>query len=631
MKFYFKLIVFALIVLSNVGHGEEIPIRSFLEKHCLKCHGGEKTKGDVDFSKIKSMADAENHPDLWETVAAVLEDREMPPEDEPQPTESELIAFSGWYENDYLGEIETKPGTFKPRRLSGPEYRNTLRSLFGFDLQVSIVAAEQTVVEKSLVLKLLPTDPPGQSGFINDTIGARLSTTIWDQYSYLADFGLEQFFVDRTEITPQEAETLVRDFVPRAFRRPVSEERIASILKNLEGHSGEALIAALKAEFKTVLMSPAFLYRGFLMKKEKGKERQLVDDFELAERLSYFLWEDMPDRELFAAAETGELRNPDIFAKQIDRMLASPKARNLAESFATQWLLLDQIKHERNDPPYLHALKSQPLDFLHYLFTENRPVMELIDSDVTFANAMTAGYYGNDRRQLKKFIKPRGIERMVMPNQKISLVESKNERGGIITMPGILGMNRGPILRGTWLLRQILGEHLGEPPPDVPPIKASPKGKKLTFRQRFEQHRADKSCALCHDKIDPLGFALEGYDTRGGVIGKNQTKKKKGTQETNLTDIDTSGQLPDGQKFANFAELKTILLNGEKERIIRNAVEQMLAYALCRKLQRHDRPTVDALTAKIAETNGTWRDLIHGIANSVPFKETVIAQNSATP
>lgn len=621
-------LVLSLLLLLDPVSGFEEEVLHFLEQHCVRCHGGEKTKGEIDLSKIRTLADAEANPDLWEAVSFVLEDREMPPEEEPQPEEHEIEQFLDWYEKEFLGDIEARPSVFTPRRLSGPEYRNTMRSLFGFDLEVNIAEAEQTVTEKSLVLKLLPTDPPGRSGFINDTQEARLSTTIFDQYSYLAEFAIEQLFspVRREqlsaltgsdiegEITELQGKALVRKFSTRAFRRSVSDEQIADSLAAVEGKSGDEIVSALKVELKTTLMSPGFLYRGILMPTDPSLQQQPVDDFELAERISYFLWEDMPDEELMAVASRGQLREPDQLSAQIDRMIASPKSRTLAESFGSQWLLLDQINSGGKDPTSRHAFRTQPLDFLAYLFRENRPVVELIDSKVTFANAYTAGFYGNDRRQLKKFNKPRGIEKMAMPNQKIELVESAGERGGIITMPGVLAMNRGPILRGTWMLRQIMGEHLGEPPPDIPPIKGSPKGQNLTFRQRFEAHRADKSCALCHDKIDPLGFALEGYDQNG-------TKVRDSGK-------DTSGKLPGGETFTNYGELKNLLLTTQRETIVRNAVEQTLRYALCRKLERHDLPVVNSLTAEILEKNGTWQDLIHGIANSVLFTETLIAKDA---
>lgn len=626
-----------LYSLAETAMGFEDDVRPFLEKHCIKCHGGEKTKGEVDLSAIKTMADAEAHTEMWDAVSFVIEDREMPPEDEPQPRDEEFAVFTEWYENQFLAAAEAKPTEFKPRRLSGPEYRNTMRSVFGFDLEVNIIEAEQTVTEKSLVMKLLPTDPPGESGFINDTHGASLSTTIWSQYSYLADSALEELFSPlraaeletlvgtsvEGELREEQIQSLLSDFSKRVFRRPVSSDRIKSSLERIQGKSGTDLIDALKSEMKLALMSPAFLYRGFLMKSASESGQQAVDDFELAERLSYFLWEDMPDDELLNIAASGTLRESEVFTAQLDRMLKSPRSRTLAESFGSQWLLLDQIHDDRQEPTYSHALVNQPLDFLNYLFTENRPVMELIDSKVTFANSYTGVFYGNDKKQLKRYNKPRGVERVAMPNQRIELVESTGERGGIMTMPGVLGMNRGPILRGTWMLRQIMGEHLGEPPADVPAIKSSPKGKNLSFRELFEAHRADKSCALCHDRIDPLGFALQGYDDGGGLIGKNQTRGKK-KDLPKPEEIDASGQLPSGETFQSFQELKAILMTSEKERITRNAVEQMMRYALCRKLGRNDTPITEELTSSILETNGTWRDLIHGIANSVVFTETLI-------
>ena len=605
-------------------------IRPFLETHCLTCHQGDKAKGDVDLAPFLSIADAETDPDLWETVALVIAEGEMPPEDEPQPGEEHRDEVVAWFDDVFFGEIEALPAIHKPRRLSGPEYRNTLRSLLGFDLEVNIMEAEQTVTEKSLVLKLLPTDPPGASGYINDTHAARISTNLWDQYAYLTGSALERLFEDRAELTGEEAREWLLDFARLAYRRPLEDEQTKALSRSIAGLSGSALENALKSEMEVILMSPRFLYRGFLVQPKQGLDTlaQRVDSHELAERLSYFLWEDMPDDELFSRAEDGSLLDSATVHAQIDRMLASPKSRTLATSFGSQWLLLDQIHHERNDPPYLHALKNQPLDFLHYLFTENRPVVEFIDSEVTFMNAYIANYYGSDRKQLTRFVKPRGIERMIMPLQKVTLKESLADRGaGILTMPGVLAMNEGPILRGTWMLRRVLGDHLGEPPPDVPPIQSGPRGESLSFRERFEVHRADQSCALCHDKIDPLGFALEGYDNLGGVIGKSQNGKQK-EEGPPPGGIDTSGQLPGGEAFANFEELRTLLLGSQRKKIVRNAVEQMLSYALCRKLERHDRPTVDEITAQIIETNGTWGDLIHAIATSVPFTETRFATDS---
>lgn len=617
--------------------GFEDKVRPILEKNCLDCHGGKKVKGKVDFSKILTEKDADANFELWETVVEVIEAGEMPPEDKTPLGEEDQKTIVDWYEERSQASIEAKATIFKPRRLSGPEYRNTLRSLFGFDLEVAVVKAEQTVVsDSSLVLKLLPTDPPGASGFINDTHRARLSPNIWDQYLHLSNAALEKLFSKsgRTQLgeflsaslpdewqpedlSQKQAERLIRTFVPRALRRPAPENQLSRMLSVISGKGGAELLTATKFELRAVLMSPQFFYRGLLMKGEPGKQ-QAVDSFELAERLSYFLWEDRPDEELTRLALDGSLSDEKILNAQVSRMLVSPKARSLAESFGAQWLGIDSLDElVGKDPIRHHALKNQAIDFLNYLFTEQRPVMELIDSKVTFVNQGTSGFYGKDRQRMKRYTKSKGIERQRTPNQKLELVHAEG-RGGLLTMPGILTMNQGPIQRGTWMLRRIMGVEVGEPPADTPPIKGSPHGKNLSFRERFEAHRSNPSCARCHVKIDPLGFALEAYDRNGQFL--DSSERLKGKPST----IDSSGKLPSGETFKNFAELKSILSTSQQEVIVRNIVEQTLSYALCRKLTRSDQAVVDAISENLCENKGTWSSLFQQVANSVPFRETMI-------
>ena len=621
--------------------GFEDKVRPILEKNCLECHGGKKVKGKVDFSKILTEKDADANFELWETVVEVVEAGEMPPEDETPLSEEDQKTIVDWYEERSQASIEAKATIFKPRRLSGPEYRNTLRSLFGFDLEVAVVEAEQTVVsDSSLVLKLLPTDPPGASGFINDTNAARLSPNLWDQYLHLGNAALEKLFSksgraqlselmgaslsdewQSDDLSPEQAERLIRTFAPRALRRPLTEEQLSKMLAGIAGKKGAELLAATKFELKAILMSPAFIYRGLLMKGEAGKQ-QAVDSFELAERLSYFLWEDRPDEELTRLASDGSLGEEKVLNEQVVRMLASPKARSLAESFGAQWLGIDSLDElVGKDPIRHHALKTQAIDFLNYLFTEQRPVMELIDSKVTFVNQGTSGFYGKDRQRMKRYTKSKGIERQRTPNQKLELVHAEG-RGGLLTMPGILTMNQGPIQRGTWMLRRIMGVEVGEPPADTPPIKGSPRGENLSFRERFEAHRSNPSCARCHVKIDPLGFALEAYDKNGQFL--HSSERLKGKPST----IDSSGKLPSGETFKNFAELKSILLTSQQEVIVRNIVEQTLSYALCRKLTRSDQAVVNAITKNLCENKGTWLSLFQQVANSVPFQETMIEATS---
>ena len=638
-KHFLKSGLFTVLILVHTASDRlnarvqfEETILPILQASCIKCHGKEKIKGEVDFSKITTQVDADSQFELWETVTEVIMANEMPPEDNPPLSAEEKKLVLKWYEEQLKTPIEAKPGIYKPRRLSGPEYRNTLRSLFGFDLEVAIAQAQQTVTgEKSLVLKLLPKDPPGESGFINDTNSSPISPVILEQYAFLANAALEKLFAPKqrseleammqtklpdnwrpNEITQDQAQSIIKKFTLRAMRRHTSDVTINNILKPLKDKTGPQLLKALKFEMKAIMLSPKFLYRGLLMEKFPGQQRP-VDDYELAERLSYFLWEDRPDETLMDLAMKGDLHNKETLKEQVDRMLKSPKSISLAESFGVQWLGIANLDELIKEPISHHSLRHQPVLFLNYLFTQDRPVIELISSKTTFVNQGVSGFYGQDRARMTRFSKPKGIERTKTPFEEFTL-EKATWRGGIITMPGILTMNRGPIQRGTWLLRRILGVRLGEPPADIPPIKPSPRGQNLTFRERFERHRSDASCARCHEKIDPLGFSLDHYDVKGQFLQNKDAL------------LDASGKLPTGESFKNYAELKEILVTSQKEKIVRNSVERTLSYAMCRKLTRHDQPTVDLITKNIVKDNGTWKDLFVEIVNSLPFRETIFAE-----
>lgn len=629
-KRFFPLILFVLIAGTCCSAEEPVftqDARPFLTKYCFECHSGDDANGDVDFAAITTPDDVAAEYELWESAAEHLAARRMPPEDAPQPDDEERTRFIDWYEH-FMDSVEARPAVFRPRRLSVIEYRNTLNSVIGFDLEVAIIEAEQTLAERSLAVKLLPTDPPGESGFKNDTNNNPLTTVAWDQYSYLVDAALEELFTSERSAeletltgsigedgwAAEHTRNLVANFTTRAWRRPPTDEFIEQVVGRVSGLTGSELIAAIKLELKSVLMSPAFIYRGLLNTGEPGK-RQNVDAFELAERLSYFLWADIPDDRLQSLARDTSLMKPDVMSAEVDRMLASPKARSLAEVFAVEWFTLNEIEHVSNNPPQMVALKSQPIDYMHYLFTEDRPLLELVDSDTTFVNPFTSRNYGADSRQMKRYRKQKGIEIEIVPNQKISLEQTK-VRGGIITMPGVLAMNRGPIIRGTWVLERILGEELPEPPANVGQVPPNRGGQKLSFRERFEQHRANPTCAVCHDKIDPLGFALQSFGTGGQHLTK--------------TEDDTAGHLPSGETFDDIIGLKEILTTTQRETVIRNIVKRTMSYALCRRLHIYDHPTVEAIVRKMLETNGTWRDLFHEIANSIPFRETILAASDSS-
>ncbi|MFK8115653.1 MAG: DUF1592 domain-containing protein [Rubripirellula sp.] len=619
-------------------------MKPLLAKYCAECHSGDDANGEVDFDRFgNTTASIDEAFEIWESVAEHLTHRTMPPDDSPQPNDEERQAALDWYQS-FVDSVHARPAVLRPRRLSVIEYQNTLHSILGFDLQVAVIEAEQTDAERFLVSKLLPTDPPGASGFKNDTHANPLTTLAWDQYAYLVNVGLDDLFSpprrqqlevftgplgEDVDITPQHARRMLRRFLPKAYRRPVSRDELKKVITRFENSSGDDLLAALKFELRTVLMSPAFLYRGFLIDGERGTPLE-VDDYELAERLSYFLWADMPDSQLMSRADDSTLSKPNVLSDELDRMLASPKSRSLAEIFAAEWLTLSEIDLASDNPPIREALKSQPIDFMHYLFTNDRPLIEMIQSKVSFINPHTSRMYRSDAKQMQKYVRKKGIEVEIVRNQQIE-IQAATERGGVLTMPGILAMNRGPILRGTWVLERILGEHLPDPPANVGQVDGNKPGQHLTFRQRFEQHRDNQACAVCHDKIDPLGFSLQAFDDNGQYrLAENyKPKKRKSAKESTLEDpkkIDTSGQLPSGERFQNAEELKQVLTTSQREAVIRNMVRRTLSYAVCRKLELFDQPTIETITQRMIETNGTWRDLFHEIAISLPFRQTLLSE-----
>ncbi len=657
---------------SETTRRYRVSVEPLLKKHCFQCHGDkDEVRGEVNFRVIETGPQIKAAFELWSNVLELIETGSMPPETQPRLTPAEIAQFKAWYQQELVDTIAPLPDVLRPRRLSAHEYRQTLRSLFGFDLEVSIAEAEQTVVEKSLVMKLLPVDPPGPSGFKNDTSANPLTTNVWEQYSFLLDDALEQWLspgnrnrlevvtgpITSKHMTPEQCEKLLNWMLRRIYRRTPTTETIQKCVASIRGKQGPELEAALRMELKSVLMSLPFIYRGLLATVDDLKVSDQddspvsygrVDDHELAERLSYFLWGDMPDERLMQLADEGTLRIPETYASEIARMLADPKSRNLAENFGVEWFSLNEISKVSKNPPVSHALRQQPIDFLNYLFIEGRPLLELIDSKVTFVNPHTAKFYPGDRKRMAAYKKQRGIEVEAVPNQRLELVGT-SERGGLLTMPGILAMNRGPVIRGTWMLEKVLGEHLPDPPADVGQVKPNQTGENLTFRERFELHRSDATCAICHNKIDPLGFAMQAYDATGAynptglpiTKGKIRKQKKNKVKEDEhaLVDpplLDTSGRLPGGQSFDDFRELKKIFLTSQRRRIIENIVKRTLSYALARELNVHDMPTVDEISSELDRhgnldlREGSYHDLIHLVVNSLPFTHAQTSQIKTT-
>jgi hypothetical protein len=334
-----------------------------------------------------------------------------------------------------------------------------------------------------------------------------------------------------------------------------------------------------------------------------------ISNFELASRLSFFLWSSIPDDELLGLAERGRLKDPAVLEQQVRRMLADSRAKTLVDNFAGQWLYLRNMATAAPDPDEFpefdenlrQAFQQETQLFFQDMLRENRSVLDLLDANYTFLNERLARHYGIPN---------------VYGNDFRRVMLSDAQRGGLLGQGSILTVTSyatrtSPTLRGKWLLENILGAPPPPPPPDVPSLKdRGEDGKILSVRQQMEQHRASPVCSSCHSRMDPLGFALDNYDG----IGRWRTA----SGATN-TPIDSSGVLPDGTKFQGPAELKKILLS-RREQFVTTFTERLLTYALGRGVEYYDQPAVRKIVRGAAPGDYRWSSLISGIVQSTPFQ-----------
>jgi Protein of unknown function (DUF1592)/Protein of unknown function (DUF1588)/Protein of unknown function (DUF1587)/Protein of unknown function (DUF1585)/Protein of unknown function (DUF1595)/Ca-dependent carbohydrate-binding module xylan-binding/Cytochrome C oxidase, cbb3-type, subunit III len=406
------------------------------------------------------------------------------------------------------------------------------------------------------------------------------------------------------------ARKIVENFATRAYRRPVQSGEVDRLMKlfSMADKQGDPFEKSVSLGLRAALVSPHFLFR---IEKDaepnNPKAVHPVSEYELATRLSYFVWSSMPDDELFALAAKGELRKAGILEAQVRRMLADPKARALTDNFAAQWLnlrMLPLIEPDKKVFPKVDAnlrkdmVRETELYFEHIL-KEDRSVLEFLDSDWTILNNELAELYG--------------IQGIVGSNfRKVKLTDGN--RGGVLTHASILTLTSNPtrtspVKRGKWILENILGTPPPDPPPNVPDLDEA--GTELTgsLRERMEKHRTNALCASCHQKMDPLGFGLENFDG----VGAWRTMDGK-------FKIDSSGELPGGQKFAGPAELRKILL-AKSEPFRRNIAEKMLTYALGRGLEYYDKCAIDEVARHLKGNQDRFSALMIGVAKSEPFQK----------
>ncbi len=412
---------------------------------------------------------------------------------------------------------------------------------------------------------------------------------------------------------------ILNAFAPRAYRRPVEPaevERLARFV-DLAMKNGGSFLEGLQVAVQAALVSPHFLFRWELdpAALQPGEIRELTD-WEVASRLSYFLWSSMPDGALFALAAKDELRKSGNLEKQVARMVQDWRSRAFVNNFGGQWLQIRNIWEASVDPDAFPkwddslkgAMKEETERFFEAVMKEDRPVTDLLDADFTFLNENLARWYGIDG------VKGDQFQRVTLPKD--------SPRGGVLTQGSVLlststPTRTSPVIRGKWILEQILGTPPPPPPPDVPPL-AEPKqiDQTTSLRQRLEQHRSAAECAGCHAKMDPLGFALEHFDATG-----------KWRDTDGRFPIDASGKLTNGTAFNGPRELKQVL-KGNKN-FVRGLTQKMMIYALGRGLEYYDKCACDAVLAQAAGQGNRFSALITGIVTSDPFlkRKREIAKN----
>ena len=407
------------------------------------------------------------------------------------------------------------------------------------------------------------------------------------------------------------AREILTNLARRAYRRPAAEADLEFLLPSFaDGRAEGGFDAGIQRALERLLVSPNFLYR--IERVPDGVAAGgvfAVGPVELASRLSFFLWSSLPDERLLALAESGELANDAVLEAEVSRMLADPRAAALVDNFAAQWLFLRDI--EVRDPDlflfrdYDEGLRAAFIEetelFVASVFGEGRSVLELIDADYTFLNERLAEHYGIP------YIRGSQFRRVSLPPDSM--------RGGLLGHGSILTLTSyptrtSPVIRGKYVLDNLLATPPPPPPADVPALDAEEAQERATetLREAMARHRANPECASCHAQMDPIGFAFEQFD----AIGRFRET------EGGLP-IETLSELPDGRIVDGVPGVKRLLLD-EPERFVSAVTEKLLMYALGRNIQYYDRPAVRAIVRDAAGNDYTFEALVQGVVRSVPFR-----------
>ena len=637
-------------------------IQPFFQQHCIKCHGeGEKIKGKLDLRTYSDHAELLKDADRIEDIISVIEEGEMPPEEEPKIDEKTRVDILEGL-NKTLAEA-IKSGQLSSqtpiRRMNRFQYANAVKDLLKLKVEVyplpermmrdrsnyfkpqtgkipsKITVSSRPLGKSGLIEPRLsgvapfPQDLRAEHGFDNRGDHLSLSPLLMESFLNLSrSIVLSENFNRKTcgvwpslFEEPKEkdrANKIINErlnhFITRAFRRPVD----LATLNRYSSHttdlikSGSSFLDAMKETVSAILASPRFLYL-------YDSESKHSKDYELATRLSFFLWGSIPDDMLIERAASGDLSNPGVLRAQVERMLLNGKIKRFCDSFPSQWLQLDRIISSVPDPTkypdFYYAppnyrttmdMMMEPLLLFETILVEDRPITDLIDSDYSYRSKRLSKWYDSE-------VEGRLGGPVTMAFERVSINDRKE--GGVITSAAVMTMTSGPeetkpITRGAWISGVIFNDPPEPPPADVPTLENddSELAKQMTLRERFASHRDNPDCAGCHKKLDPLGFALENFD----AVGRWRDQYHNGRE------VDSSGILFRKHKFNDVVEFKDAIMS-EKDRFTKALVSHLLSFSLGRKLSAFDSPAVDLVAKKVKESDYSLRVMIHEIVQSDPF------------
>jgi formylglycine-generating enzyme required for sulfatase activity len=582
---------------DNFDQAFQGQVRPFLRTYCFECHSGARPKGDLSLDLYEQATDvATIGRKRWRQVQDKLLARTMPPEDAQQPSAQEREFVRQWA-HEALATMRfsgtSDPGHETIRRLNRAEYENTIRDLLGVEFKASDIFSADDVGASGDALSLSPLQMEKYVTAARRIAGQAAKTVARE---------------DSSAGPIQDIGGLLGHLASRAYRRPVTDGELGRLTELAQDamDGGGDMRTGIAAALEAILVSPNFLFKVEIDRHpDDPKAVRPLNNFELATRVSYFLWSSMPDDELSEQARGGSLQ--ENLEAQVLRMLADPRALALTDHFAGQWLQLDKLRTAEPDPrlypefddALADDMRTETRMFLTAMIQEDRSLLDMVDTDFTFVNERLARHYGLADVRGDAF-------------RRVKL--SGKRRGGLMQQASILTLTSNPdrtspVKRGKWLLENILGAPPAAPPPGVSELDGQDLSS-ASLRERLERHRADAHCAACHQKMDALGFAFENFD----AIGRWRTQDGTGP-------IDASGVLPDGRAFDGAVELQALLRGELKDDFLRCLTEKMLAYALGREIEYYDEPAVVKILSSLEENGYRFSTLVIGIIHSEPFRK----------